>query len=101
MNRRSFIKRCFAGVASACAILAPGKAKPNCSPIIPAYEGFVEEDLWDSMLLEDNKTYKGIPGSGPQHYVGQVLKYRDGRKSIICTKVLDSHSLWRELPVKA
>ena len=60
-----------------------------------------QEDKWDSMLLEDNRVYKCVPGSGPQHYVGQVLKYRDGRKSIICMKVSDDNSLWRELPVTA
>ena len=56
---------------------------------------------WDSMLLEDNKTYKGIPGSGPQHHMGQVLKYKNIRKSIICTKVSDSHSLWKEVNEQA
>jgi len=118
-------------------VFVPSKAKPNCSPIVPAFTG-VEDSIepsgikykwrrwgdvkcpcdrctrlrgepviindkyeyeyeWDSMLLEDNGTYKCIPGSGPQHYVGQVLKYRNKRKSIICTKVSDSHSLWKEV----
>lgn len=30
MNRRSFIKRCFAGVAGACAVFVPSKRNTSC-----------------------------------------------------------------------
>ena len=93
MNRRTFIQRCFAVAGGVFAVFAPGKKKESVIVI----NGTDEVRQWDSMLLEDNGTYKCIPGSGPQHYVGQVLKYRNKRKSIICTKVSDSHSLWKEV----
>lgn len=49
-----------------------------------------------SILLEDNRVYKGIPGSGPQHYVGQELKNGITGVVYICTTVCDDMSIWKE-----
>ena len=84
MNRRSFFKTITGCAAGIYVVFAPKKQSKKTKVV-------------DVELLEDNRVHKCIPGSGPKHYVGQVLKYRGNEKKwMVCKKVLNDSSLWKE-----
>ena len=84
MKRRDFIK-----VLAALPFL--GFLKPKAEGGIPKLTAKAE-----CVLIEDNKTYSKVPGSGPQHHIGQVLTDRKGGIKYECVAIKDTCSHWRK-----